>query len=105
MVARERYGVSVRFARHCLDISVATYYYRPKLSAENQRIADWLLRLTTANKRWGFGLSYLYLRNVKSSRFTENSCVLSSVPLIKYAKPPALKNNKTNPKGWFVAGW
>jgi putative transposase len=48
-----------------LDISVATYYYKPKLSPENQRIADWLLRLTTANKRWGFGLCYLYLRNVK----------------------------------------
>ena len=65
ITAKERYGVSVRFACHCLDISVATYYYRPKLSAENQRIADWLLRLTTANKRWGFGLCYLYLRNVK----------------------------------------
>ena len=65
IVARERYGVSVRFACHCLDISVATYYYKPKLSAENQRIADWLLRLTMANKRWGFGLCYLYLRNVK----------------------------------------
>ena len=63
--ARERYGVSVRFACMCLDISVATYYYRPKLSAENQRIADWLLRLTAANKRWGFGLCYLHLRNVK----------------------------------------
>lgn len=57
--------MSVRFACHCLDISVATYYYKPKLSAENQRIADWLLRLTTTNKRWGFGLCYLYLRNVK----------------------------------------
>lgn len=44
---------------------MATYYYKPKLSPENQRIADWLLRLTTANKRWGFGLCYLYLRNVK----------------------------------------
>ena len=49
----------------CLDISVATYYYKPKLSAENQRIADWLLRLTAANKRWGFGLCYLHLRNLK----------------------------------------
>lgn len=28
-------------------------------------IADWLLRLTTANKRWGFGLCFLYLRNEK----------------------------------------
>ena len=38
--ARERYGVSVRFVCHCLDISVATYYYQPKLSVENQPIAD-----------------------------------------------------------------
>ena len=50
---------------HCLNISVATYYYKPRLSAANQQIADWLLRLTTANKRWGFGLYYLYLINVK----------------------------------------
>ena len=64
--AREHYGVSVRFACQCLDISVATYYYKPKLSAENLRIADRLLRLTMANKRWGFGLCYLYLRNMKS---------------------------------------
>lgn len=28
-------------------------------------IADWLLRLTTAHKRWGFGLCFLHLRNVK----------------------------------------
>ena len=63
--SEKRYGVSVRFVCHCLDISVATYYYKPRLSAANQQIADWLLRLTTANKRWGFGLCYLYLRNVK----------------------------------------
>ena len=65
ITARQRYGVSVRFVFHCLDISVATYYYKPRLSAANQQVADWLLRLTTANKRWGFGLCYLYLRNVK----------------------------------------
>lgn len=28
-------------------------------------IADWLLRLTTANKHWGFGLCFVYLRNIK----------------------------------------
>lgn len=67
ITARERYGISVRFACMCLDISVATFYYKPKLSAENQRIADWLLRLTATNKRWGFGLCYLYLRNVKGA--------------------------------------
>lgn len=28
-------------------------------------VADWLLRLTEANKQCGFGLCFLYLRNVK----------------------------------------
>ena len=36
-----------------------------KLYAENEQIADWLLRLTITNKRWGFGLCFLFLRNVK----------------------------------------
>jgi putative transposase len=46
-------------------ISESCYYYQAKLSTENAEIADWLLRLTTANRRWGFGLCFLYLRNVK----------------------------------------
>jgi putative transposase len=32
-------------------------------------IADWLLRLTTTNRRWGFGLCFLYLRNVKGFEY------------------------------------
>ena len=32
--------------------------YQAKLSTENQVLADWLLRLTTANKRWGFGVCF-----------------------------------------------
>ncbi len=35
------------------------------MSTENQLIADWLLRLTTEQKQWGFGLCYMHLRNVK----------------------------------------
>ena len=31
----------------------------------NALIANWLLRLTYANRRWGFGLCFLYLRNVQ----------------------------------------
>ena len=46
-------------------ISESCYHYQAKLSTENAEIADWLLRLTTANRRWGFGLCFLYLRNVK----------------------------------------
>ena len=58
-------GVSVRMACEALGISESCYRYRSKLNPDNARIADWLLRLTTMNKRWGFGLCYLFLRNVK----------------------------------------
>lgn len=61
----ERGGISIKFACLCLGISESCYYYQPKLSGENALIADWLLRLTMANKRWGFGLCFLYLRNVR----------------------------------------
>lgn len=47
-----------------LSVSVG-YRYQAKLSTENEKIADWLLRLSIAHKRWGFGLCFLYLRNIK----------------------------------------
>ncbi|QPQ94866.1 hypothetical protein I6G78_00370 (plasmid) [Burkholderia glumae] len=28
-------------------------------------MANWLLRLTDSHRNWGFGLCFLYLRNVK----------------------------------------
>lgn len=58
-------GISIRLACRALKISETCYRYQPKLSGDNQLIADWLLRLTTHNRTWGFGLCYLYLRNVK----------------------------------------
>lgn len=63
-VVRER-GVSVRVACECLGISETCYGYQKTLSGENQQVADWLLKLTATHKRWGFGLCFLYLRNVK----------------------------------------
>lgn len=63
--AVERHGISILFACQCLSVSESCYYYDPILSSENEEIADWLLRLTTTHKRWGFGLCFLYLRNVK----------------------------------------
>ena len=58
-------GVSIRLACVAFRISETCYRYKAKLSDDNALIADWLLRLTTAHRRWGFGLCYLYLRNVK----------------------------------------
>ena len=60
-----KFCLSVRFACVCLGISETCYRYQAKLSSENALIADWLLRLTQTHKRWGFGLCFLYLRNVK----------------------------------------
>ena len=67
-IVRER-AVSVRLACLCLGISETCYRYQAKLSSENRHIADWLLKLTGAHKRWGFGLCFLYLRNVKGYRW------------------------------------
>lgn len=56
---------SVRLACCAFSISETCYRYRAKLGHENAVIADWLVRLTHNHRNWGFGLCYLYLRNVK----------------------------------------
>jgi len=58
-------SVSIVLACTTFGISETCYRYRPVLNDENEEIADWLLRLTACHKRWGFGLCFLYLRNVK----------------------------------------
>ena len=50
-------------------MSQTSYRYEAKKNAENERIADWLLRLTDNHRNWGFGLCYLYLRNVKGFKW------------------------------------
>lgn len=32
---------------------------------KNEEVAPWLIKLTDNNRNWGFGLCYLYLRNLK----------------------------------------
>lgn len=63
-VVAER-SISIRFACAAFQISETCYRYKRKLSAENIRIADWLIRLTDNQRNWGFGLCFLFLRNVK----------------------------------------
>lgn len=58
-------SVSIRLACETFGISQSCYRYEPKLSDENAEIANWLIRLTTNEPNWGFGLCYLHLRNVK----------------------------------------
>lgn len=61
----EHRGLSIRLARLTFGISQTCYRYQAKQSAENVEIADHLIRLTHNQRNWGFGLCFLYLRNVK----------------------------------------
>lgn len=63
--AVDQQGISVRLACEAYGVSETCYRYRARLSHDNAVIADWLLRLTHNQRNWGFGLCFLYLRNVK----------------------------------------
>ena len=59
-------GASIALACRTFGLSETCYRYAPKLSNENEEIADLLIAITTTHRTWGFGLCFLYLRNVKS---------------------------------------
>ncbi len=52
-------------ARATFAISETCSRYVSTRPAEDAEIADWLIRLTTAYRTWGFGWCFLYLRIVK----------------------------------------
>jgi len=60
-----RQGISIALACRTFGVSETCYRYSPKLCSENEQIADLLVGLTQARKTWGFGLCFLYLRNVQ----------------------------------------
>ena len=65
MNAVAQHGVSIALACRTFQIRETCYRYSPILSDENEEIADWLERLTANKRSWGFGLCFLYLRNVQ----------------------------------------
>ena len=64
-----QFRASIRVACEVFSISQSCYYYQPKQAGENEVIANWLIRLTTAQRNWGFGLCFLYLRNIKGFKW------------------------------------
>ena len=68
-IAVARRGVSVALACRAFGVSETCYRYAPKLVGENEEIADMLVGLTSARRNWGFGLCFLYLRNVQGRRW------------------------------------
>ena len=68
-MAVETKGSSIKLACKTFMISEHCYRYEAKNDNENTQIADWLIKLTGMYPRWGFGLCYLYLRNIKGYRW------------------------------------
>ena len=60
-----QHGVSIALACRTFQISETCYRYERKLGDENAEIAEWLVKLTSSRRTWGFGLCFLYLRNAK----------------------------------------
>lgn len=58
-------GARIALACRAFGVSETCYRYSPQRDEENEMIADLLLGLTKAHKTWGFGLCFLYLRNVQ----------------------------------------
>lgn len=67
-VVRDK-AIPIRLACEAFRVSESCYRYEAKNNAENELIANWLIRLTDNNRSWGFGLCYLYLRNVKNFKW------------------------------------
>ncbi|KGG93857.1 integrase, partial [Comamonas thiooxydans] len=62
-------GLTIRAACQAFQISQACYRYKAQRNTDNDEIAQWLLRLTDNNRSWGFGLCFLYLRNVRGFKW------------------------------------
>lgn len=72
-------GVSIALACRAFEVSQGCYRYEGSLSADKAEIAQWLLKLTHNRKRWGFGLCFDYLRNIKGCGGTGSEFTASIV--------------------------
>jgi putative transposase len=95
-------GMSIKLACEAFGISQTCYRYQAKLSSENAEIADWLIRLTANQRNWGFGLCFLYLRNVKGYGWNHKRVyrIYRELELNLRIKPKkAVGQGKTRPAG------
>jgi putative transposase len=82
-------AVSIRLACQAFGVSQTCYRYQAKLCSDYGLIADWLVRLTHNQRNWGFGLCYLYLRNVKGFKRNHKRvyCIYRELELNLRIKP------------------
>ena len=60
-----QHGIAISLACTAFGTTETCCRCKAKRQAENEEIANSLVRLTDNNRNWGFGLCCLYLRNVK----------------------------------------
>ncbi|MEQ1966088.1 IS3 family transposase [Xenorhabdus nematophila] len=98
--AVEQKSISIRRACRIFRVSESRYHYKARFSSENQQIADWLLTITAQQRNWGFGLCYLYLRNVKGFHWNHKRVyrIYCELALNKRIKPKKrLKREQPEP--------
>lgn len=64
-IISEGKDISIGNACKIFGVSETCYRYKRKLSSEDDIIAGQLMHLVGNQKNWGFGLCFLYLRNIK----------------------------------------
>ena len=96
-------GTSIALACRTFQISEICYRYSSVLSDRNKEIADWLERLTKNKRTLGFGLCFLYLRNVQgygwatagtANAFTGSTCELELKPADQAKDAPVSINKR-----------
>jgi putative transposase len=63
--AVETWGMSIRAACKLFGVSESCFRYERQCARDNDEIVRWLLLLIERHRIWGFGLCFMYLRNVK----------------------------------------
>lgn len=56
---------TIQHACRTFGISETCYRHSGRRIEDDRELADWLIRLTTTHRTWGFGLCFLYLRHVQ----------------------------------------
>ena len=100
MNALAKLEVSIALACRTFQISETCYRHCPVLSDENEEIADWRERLTDNKRNWGFGLCFLYLRNVQGYGWNHKRAyqIYCELELNMRIKPKTqLKRDKPDP--------
>ena len=63
------HGISIRLACILFKLNQTCLRYQRLYDDENALIAQWLIKLTSTWRNWGFGLCFLYLRNVQGFKW------------------------------------